>query len=249
MSFFHHSQTNLSCIYHDFLQKISFFLRQNRRKLTKITSFCKIATCLVLIIHFKGTEKGVGPMPKWARTYFIDGMAALLCVRVNIREHSDAGLLALDGKGSYNNMNLLNGGMKGNQGKEINMNDECKRETCYKEAEEEGLLALDGKGSYNNMNLLNGGMKGNQQKEINMNDECKRETCYKEAEEEGATMDTLVAEVRVITALINDQNRQDEIEEEWQILGKVFDRLFFIMFFIIFVVSSLVLLLPVYMDD
>ena len=202
MSFFHHSQTNLSCIYHDFLQKISFFLRQNRRKLTKITSFCKIATCLVLIIHFKGTEKGVGPMPKWARTYFIDGMAALLCVRVNIREHSDAGLLALDGKGSYNNMNLLNGGMKGNQGKEINMNDECKRETCYKEAEAEG-----------------------------------------------ATMDTLVAEVRVITALINDQNRQDEIEEEWQILGKVFDRLFFIMFFIIFVVSSLVLLLPVYMDD
>ena len=62
-------------------------------------------------------------------------------------------------------------------------------------------------------------------------------------------MDTLVSEVRVITALINDQNRQDEIEEEWQILGKVFDRLFFIMFFIIFVVSSLVLLLPVYMDD
>merc|ERR1719447_1119319 len=34
-----------------------------------------IATCLVLIIHFKGTEKGIGPMPQWARNFFIDRLA------------------------------------------------------------------------------------------------------------------------------------------------------------------------------
>ena len=37
MSFFQHSRTNSSCIYHDFLQKISFFWRQNWLEFTKIT--------------------------------------------------------------------------------------------------------------------------------------------------------------------------------------------------------------------
>ena len=71
----------------------------------------------------------------------------------------------------------------------------------------------------------------------------------KDFEGEGGKLEELVEEVKVITSLINDQNRQDEIEEEWQILGKVFDRLFFFSFVLIFLLSSLLLLLPVYLSD
>ena len=65
-------------------------------------------------------------------------------------------------------------------------------------------------------------------------------------EENNATMGKLINEVCVITKLIHDLNRQDEIEEEWQILGKVLDRLFFLLFLIMFIVSSLLILIPVY---
>lgn len=140
-----------------------------------------IATCLVLIIHFKGAEKGVGPMPYWLRKYFIDGVAKFVCVRRNIREYNND-LLALEHKGSY-------AGLTGND------------------------------------NPLNDTIKEN---------------------EEPVTMETLVEEVRVITSLIHDQNRQDEVEEEWQILAKVFDRIFFLVFLIIFVTSSFTLLMPIY---
>ena len=147
-----------------------------------------IATCIVLIIHFKGTEKGIGPMPNWIRIYFIDGMARFLYIRRNLREHSNEGLLALDKNGSYT-------------GLDVDENHKM----------EDRLMLRDNASP--------------------------------------VTMQTLVNEVRVITALINDQNRQDEIEEEWQILAKICDRIFFFVFLIIFVVSSLVLLLPIYYVD
>ena len=59
-------------------------------------------------------------------------------------------------------------------------------------------------------------------------------------------LSVLFDEVRVITSLITDQNIQDEIEEEWQCLAKIFDRVFFVTFLFIFLVSSVVLLQPVY---
>ena len=59
-------------------------------------------------------------------------------------------------------------------------------------------------------------------------------------------MDALVDEVRRITATIEDQDKGDEIEGEWQTLAKIFDRLFFAAFFFIFLVSSLVILVPIY---
>ena len=59
-------------------------------------------------------------------------------------------------------------------------------------------------------------------------------------------MDALVNEVRRITTVIEDQEKSDEIEGEWQTLAKVFDRLFFALFFFIFLVSSLVILVPSY---
>lgn len=62
-----------------------------------------------------------------------------------------------------------------------------------------------------------------------------------------ATGSTVIKDVGVITKLIHDFNRQDEIEEEWQILGKVFDRLFFVIFLIIFIFTCIVIWLPVYL--
>ena len=59
------------------------------------------------------------------------------------------------------------------------------------------------------------------------------------------SIETLVHEVRIITSLVMDTNRQDKIEEEWQTLAKVFDRFFLLMFFVMFFLSSSALLLPV----
>lgn len=135
------------------------------------SAFSLIATCFVLVIHFKGTEKGVPPMPAWIRRLFIDTIAPFVWVRINLREYSNEGLLALQEK--------------------------------FEESDGEPDMGPP-------------------------------------------TMETLISEVRVITKLIHDQNRQDEIEEEWQILAKVFDRLFFLAFLFIFIFSSLVILVPVY---
>merc|ERR1712183_418658 len=68
------------------------------------------------------------------------------------------------------------------------------------------------------------------QKEINMNNKDNDANFMRSGLTKVDKMEELVDEVKVITALINDQNRQDEIEEEWQILGKVFDRLLFFFF-------------------
>lgn len=145
-----------------------------------------IATCLVLILHFKGTSKGVGPMPNWVRRYFIDGLAWIICTRPKKR--------------------------------------------CL----DDGKLAVDEKGSYKGLN------------NINLNHKIDNDLKEKIVENGEGTMDALLDEVRQITAVIKDQDKQDEIEVEWQLLARVFDRLFFFAFVIIFVSSSLILLVPVY---
>lgn len=148
------------------------------------SAFSIIATCFVLVVHFKGAEKGVGPMPKWVKTFFLEQVGVFLLVRKNLRTHNDEDLLALEKHESY-------------------MELKCVDNEVYKENKDH----VDTPGD--------------------------------------ANMRTLVEEVKVITALISDQNLQDEIEEEWQTLGKVFDRLFFIVFFLFFVISSLYILYPV----
>ena len=156
------------------------------------SAFSIIATYFVLVIHFKGAEKGIGPMPLWVRNFFVKYIAKFLFVRQNLRTHDDKELLALEKHGSY---------------AELKIN------------EENQLEQKDDKILNRNLSIAS-----------------------------EVTMEKLVEEVRVITALIHDQNLQDEIEEEWQILAKVFDRMFFIMFLFIFVISTLTILHPIYQD-
>ena len=151
-----------------------------------------IATCLVMAIHFKGTEKGIPPMPQRIRNIFIDTIAKFVFVRKNLREYTNASLLALQEIGTP-------------------------KETEYKQSDPQPEV------------------KG-----------VALQKALKYIQERKENMEPLITEVRVITKLIHDLNRQDEIEEEWQIFGKVLDRLFFVLFSITFVVSSFVIILPVY---
>lgn len=153
------------------------------------------ATSFVLAVHFKGAEKGVGPMPNWIRILFLEKIAKYTGIKQNLREHTNESLLAVSRKSTINN---------------------------------------DVDGKVYSSPKPNGGL--HQQRAIKCNGELKTSN----------DMDTLINEVRVITTLINDLNNQDEIEEEWQILTKVFDRLFFILFLLIFFFSSVIILLPVY---
>lgn len=60
------------------------------------SAFSIIATCGVLVIHFKGAEKGARPMSGWMRRFFIEFIAPWLCVRIHLREHSNEDLVALN---------------------------------------------------------------------------------------------------------------------------------------------------------
>lgn len=155
-----------------------------------VASSCSlIATCFVLVVHFKGTEKGVQPMPKWISRIFLERIGRYVGISKNLREHENDELLALDQN--------------------------------QKQAEdfEKRNSKFDNNAYANNPNNLFSGQN---------------------------SMNAIVDEVRVITKLIEDQNVQDEVEEEWQTLGKVFDRLFFFLFLFIFVTITMAILLPVY---
>lgn len=160
-----------------------------------------IATCFILAIHFKGAEKGVPPMPDWARTFFIDCISQYVFVRKNLRQYTNEGLLAL------------------------------KEEPTTNGKVPHGKLSQD---MAPQVMVLKQKLLKSKESDVDL-------------VESSANMKTLIDEVRVITKLIHDLNRQDEIEEEWQILGKVLDRLFFIFFLLIFFFSSLLILMPVYM--
>ena len=54
----------------------------------------------------------------------------------------------------------------------------------------------------------------------------------------------LLKEVKVITSMIHEQNRQDEIEEEWHRLSFILDKIFFWIFLIIFLITPLCILVP-----
>ena len=54
----------------------------------------------------------------------------------------------------------------------------------------------------------------------------------------------LLKEVKVITSMIHEQNRQDEIEEEWHRLSLILDKIFFWIFLISFIITSLCILVP-----
>ena len=123
------------------------------------------------------------------------------------------------------------------------------RQMSFHSVGRSSYTGLNHMNNYNNHNNHNGGIENNHRK-LSTSQKMEFGLGLPKVDDLGMNnMEALVQEVRVITSLINDQNRQDEIEEEWQSLAKIFDRLFFALFFIIFMTSSLVLLLPVYIDS
>ena len=60
------------------------------------------------------------------------------------------------------------------------------------------------------------------------------------------SMETIVEHLMKITAVVDDRKKDDRVKREWQTLAKVFDRLFFVAFFFIFLLSSLILLMPIW---
>lgn len=160
-----------------------------------IESACSlIATCFVLAIHFKGTDKGVESMPNWLRRYFLEYIGKY--IGVPIPENL---------KSSF--------------------------------TEERSFTIKENAGLVNEVELDQNGL---------VNGDVKTELRHR-VKDPTATLDTLVDELHTITSLIHDSNRQDEIEEEWQLLAKVFDRIFFFIFFAIFFITTIAILLPVYL--
>lgn len=151
-----------------------------------------MATSFVLVIHFKGAEKGIGPLPKWARNIFLKMIAPWLCIKMNLRRHKDEELLA-----KY---------VAAAQQQASPTTDKLSAAACT-----EMIGLIEPPSSRNSLSTQK-----------------------------------LVDEIKVITSLIHDDNLQDEIEEEWQTLAKVFDCIFFLIFLFYFCLTSFVILVPVY---
>ena len=58
----------------------------------------------------------------------------------------------------------------------------------------------------------------------------------------------ILGKIRVITESIRNQAHAEEIEEEWKLLGKILDRLFFLVFLFTVSVSGIGILLPTYLS-
>ena len=141
-----------------------------------------IATCIVLIFHFKSKEQGVSPIPGWVRRCFINYIGKHLCIRPNLQTPA-----------------------RKKSGKYL---------SCA------------------NMNTLETQQDGENDENVQENQISKQRN-----------METLLDELHVVTKLIDDMNIRDEVMGEWELLAKIFDRIFFIMFFVMFVGSSLSTLL------
>lgn len=60
-----------------------------------------IATCFVLAIHFKGTEKNVQPVPFWVREYFINCFGRHVCLKSFYEKKGNDELKPLNQNGKY----------------------------------------------------------------------------------------------------------------------------------------------------
>ena len=152
-----------------------------------------LTTCIVLIIHYRGSTKGVSRLPDWVRKYVLNFLGIKLGVtHVEIKNCSF-------------------------------------RQTCP---------VKDNIGMENQIWSTNMFNLPSPQMDID-NLEISNQTYA----EQSAT-DELVNEVKVITSLINNQDKEDEIEAEWKTLGLILDRIFFGVFLITFILTTLVVLVP-----
>ena len=63
----------------------------------------------------------------------------------------------------------------------------------------------------------------------------------------GGTLDVILKEVQIITKGMLSSHQKSELQEDWRLLARILDRLFFWLFLVTVISSALGILIPVYL--
>lgn len=184
------------------------------------SAFSLVTTCVVLIIHYRSDEKGTTPMPEWVKDLFLRKLAKYLGIRVtcNLEDgHFQDEVFHYDNK-----LTNINGSLN----KSSNMeNGDHKNQ--------------DNNGFYSNE------FERRQSVELMMTERMKMRNGDGDETEEN-TLDGILNEVKMITSTIRHKQQREDTQEQWRILAKVLDRIFFWLFLLTVFLSAICILVPVY---
>ena len=194
------------------------------------SAFSLVTTCVVLVVHYRSSEKGATPMPNWIRFIFIDTLSKPLgIIRLKPLRHSASKYLHdnrrdthadIDMKESYvNNQEDIKSWVN-----EINIYQNHENGNCLNHRDR-SVTTVTSDSSDNKV------MRGNKPGIENEID---------------STLEAILNEVQIITSSIRHQHHHGELQEEWRFLAKVLDRLFFWIFLLTVVLSASCILIPVY---
>ena len=158
-----------------------------------------ITTCVVLVIHYRSSENGAPPMPKWVRRFFLGTCARLFGIHGNYTEFD---------------------GQKSTGRSEIGE----KNVACVDDFYDDFYDQHDS-GNIRSNNI----------------------TMSPTSESFDGTLDVILKEVQIITKNMLGQHEKSDLQEDWRLLAKVLDRIFFWIFLITVVSSALGILVPVYL--
>ena len=189
-----------------FLQLISDALPRNSNNIPMLavfymaimaeSAFSLITTCTVLVFHYRSSEKGAPPMPKWVRRFFLGTCAKLLGIQGYYDEFE--GL-----------METGNGQPKSDQTLTF-------ENGFYQQQDDESMIRtpITAPAQPNNLS---------------------------------GALELILKEVKIITRNILSNHEKGELQEDWRMLARVLDRLFFWLFLVTCISSALGILVPVYL--
>lgn len=195
-----------------FLQLISDALPRNSNSIPMLAIFYMaimaesaislITTCVVLVIHYRSSENGAPPMPKWVRHFFLGTCARFF--------------------GIHGNYTDFNGQQKSTIRSEIGENNTA---ACIDDFYDNFYSKQNDNGDSRNNTIITSAT----------------------SQSVDGTLDIILKEVQIITKNMLGQHEKSDLQEDWRLLAKVLDRIFFWLFLVTVVSSALGILVPVYL--
>lgn len=183
------------------------------------SAFSLVTTCIVLVVHYR-SGADLTPLPNWARSFFLIRLGSIL--RINQSSFKDQNGFVFPDGSRYD--------IYGRRYEYINTSGD-KYELCNTLVNSKTYDRSPGDNSMvKSSSVTNANLK-----EVNKN-------------RSRSTLNEILDELRVITETIRDQQQTDQVTEEWQLLGRILDRLFFIVFLLTVSISAASILMPVYLD-
>ena len=188
-----------------------------------------ITTCVVLVFHYRSTERTTQGLPDWVRRVFFDLIGKYLRVKRPRRRNQAISRISSVGDLSQVEFPSIDPTLPA----------EC---ISYSNiAAENGIRSPSVIHSSQN-GILNKGSAKSRGKTQNENISL-QESDHKNC---NSALDSILTEVRVMSENVRYSHQLEEHQEEWKYLSLVLDRIFFWIFLLTLSISALATLLPTY---